>query len=106
MVLGTGPEAEAVEQSLKSRHFEMVGFYSVQGDDTPYVATRRILPAGISLAATTRQLAVDEIIVAVGDRRSGGMPLNELLNCKLAGVRCSTCQAILNARWVRSDWIR
>jgi sugar transferase (PEP-CTERM system associated) len=87
MVLGTGPEAEAVEQSLKSRHFEMVGFYSVQGDDAPYVAARRILPADISLVAATRRLMVDEIIVAVGDRRSGGMPLNELLDCKLAGVQ-------------------
>lgn len=87
MVLGTGPEAEAVEQSLRSGHFEMVGFYPVRGTATMQIPGRRILSADVSLPDTTRKLKVDEIIVAVGDRRSGGVPLNELLDCKLAGVR-------------------
>jgi hypothetical protein len=30
---------------------------------------------------------VDEIVVALAERRSGSMPLRELLDCKLQGVR-------------------
>jgi sugar transferase (PEP-CTERM system associated) len=87
MVLGTGPEAQAVEQSLRNGHFEIVGFYPVQGNQPNHIPPRRTLSSDTSLAVTTRRLMVDEIIVAVGDRRSGGMPLNDLLECKLAGVR-------------------
>ncbi len=87
VVVGTGPEAEAVEQSLRGGHFEIVGFYPAQANQPTQVPPRRILSADASLAAAARRLMVDEIIVAVGDRRSGGMPLNDLLECKLAGVR-------------------
>jgi sugar transferase (PEP-CTERM system associated) len=87
LVLGTGPEAEAVEQSLRGRDFEMVGFYPIHGVHSPAVPPRKVLAGDVSLAATSRNLMVDEIIVAVGDRRSGGIPLNELLDCKLAGIR-------------------
>jgi sugar transferase (PEP-CTERM system associated) len=87
LVLGTGGEAEAVEQSLRGRDFEMVGFYPLRGGDTVIVPSRKVLNGDMSLAATSRKLMVDEIIVAVADRRSGGIPLNELLECKLAGIR-------------------
>jgi sugar transferase (PEP-CTERM system associated) len=46
-----------------------------------------VLSTDKSLRELTRSLKVDEIIVAVGERRGGGMPLNELLDCKLGGVR-------------------
>jgi sugar transferase (PEP-CTERM system associated) len=87
LVIGTGGEAEAVEQSLRGRDFEMVGFYPLRGTDTVIVPSRKVLTGDMSLAATSRKLMVDEIIVAVADRRAGGIPLNELLECKLAGIR-------------------
>ena len=40
-----------------------------------------------SLTQTTQRMGVDEIIVAITERRSGSMPLRELLDCKLSGVR-------------------
>jgi sugar transferase (PEP-CTERM system associated) len=87
MVLGTGPEAVAVEQSLRGGDVSIVGFYPVPGNEASQVPQGRVLSSEKSLADTTRKLKVDEIIVAVGERRGGGMPLNELLDCKLAGVR-------------------
>ena len=95
MVLGTGSEAAAVEQSLVSQGagIQVVGFYPVQSNEATQVPQHRVFPDVLSLADTARMHKADEIIVAVCDRR-GGMPLGELLDCKLGGVRVldlSTC---------------
>jgi sugar transferase (PEP-CTERM system associated) len=87
MVLGTGPEAQAVEKSLRAGDFRVVGFYPVRGDALAQVPQTRLIPTEVPLVETIRKLKVNEIIVAVGERRGGTMPLNELLECKLAGVR-------------------
>jgi sugar transferase (PEP-CTERM system associated) len=87
MVLGTGPEAVSVEQSLRGGDVNIVGFYPVPGSEPSQVPHGRVLSPEHSLSDATRKFKVDEIIVAVGERRGGGMPLNELLDCKLAGVR-------------------
>jgi hypothetical protein len=41
----------------------------------------------MSLSDTAHSLKVDEIIVAVRERRGGALPLRELLDCKLSGVK-------------------
>ena len=89
LVLGTGSEAVSVEQSLKrlGPTVSIVGFYPVLTDDAVEVAANRILARGSSLSETVRRYEVDEVIVAVRERRGGGLPLNDLLDCKLAGVR-------------------
>jgi sugar transferase (PEP-CTERM system associated) len=87
VVLGTGPEAQAVEKSLRAGDFRVVGFYPVRGDGATRVPQSRLVPTDVPLVETIRKLKVNEIIVAVGERRGGAMPLNELLECKLAGVR-------------------
>ena len=45
------------------------------------------LSTGLSLTRTARGLGADEIVVALTERRGGSMPLRELLDCKLAGIR-------------------
>jgi sugar transferase (PEP-CTERM system associated) len=87
IVLGTGPEAHAVEKSLRAGDFRVVGFYPVRGDANAKVPQSRLIPTDVPLVDTIRKLKVSEIIVAVGERRGGTMPLNELLECKLAGIR-------------------
>jgi sugar transferase (PEP-CTERM system associated) len=87
IVLGTGAEAQVVEQSLRAGDFRVVGFYPVRGDAAGKVPQNRLIPTNVPLVETIRKLKVNEIIVAVGERRGGTMPLNELLECKLAGVR-------------------
>ena len=69
LVLGTGPEAQAVEQSLRTGDFRVLGFYPLRQDDVCHVPQNRIISPLESLAETTRKLRVSEIIVAVGERR-------------------------------------
>ncbi len=89
LVLGTGAEAADVEQSLKQfgSDVRIVGFLGVSNGDPSHVAAERILPSGSSLADTVLRNQVDEVVVAVRERRGSGLPLNDLLACKLAGVR-------------------
>jgi sugar transferase (PEP-CTERM system associated) len=90
LVIGTGREAASVEYSLTHPHhpgLSIVGFLSVPGADESLVHPSRVLPAGRSLLETARALDADEIIVAVRERRGGTLPLSELLDCKLSGIK-------------------
>ena len=46
-----------------------------------------LLPSEKSLTDVVLEERVDEIVVALSERRGGSMPLRELLDCKLHGVR-------------------
>lgn len=90
LIAGTGPEALAVQQSLKrfGPGVELVGFYAgSHAPASPSVPPEQILGADTSLLALSRLHGVDEIVVALGDRRDGALPMNDLLDCRLAGVR-------------------
>jgi sugar transferase (PEP-CTERM system associated) len=90
MVFGTGSEAAAVEQSLSQfgPGMSIVGFFPVvQGENGHAVPSERVFPARATLVETARVHRIDDLIVAVRERRGGVLPLNELLECKLAGVR-------------------
>ena len=88
LVIGAGDEAVELESAIEGvRHGrpEIVGFYAVPGRDT-FVPAARLISNGETLSAAVRRLRVSEIIVAVRDQRGGGVPMEELLKCRLAGV--------------------
>ncbi len=89
IIFGCGSAAVDAEISLRGvgRRVEVVGFYPTQGEDASCVSPGRILPASRSLTETARDLEIDEIVIAVTQRRGGVLPLRELLDCKLYGVR-------------------
>ena len=90
MVLGTGPEAQLVEASLRTASppgMQLVGFRALEKPQRTLVSRRRIIADTGPLAATVARLGVNEIIVAVRDQRGGVLPLRELLDCRLSGVR-------------------
>jgi len=90
LVLGTGAEAVGVEQSIGQlgRAVQFLGFFPAKKAETVHqVAAHRILAGGMDLVDAARRYRVDEIIVAVRERRGGVLPLRELLDCKLMGVR-------------------
>ena len=90
LVLGIGAEAAAVEQSIAQlgQGIRLLGFYPAKKSETPHQVVReRILTDGVDLVDAVRRYKVDEIIVAVRERRGGVLPLRELLDCKLMGVR-------------------
>lgn len=90
LIIGTGGDAAAVSEALSkpvATGMEIVGFLS-PGDEGPVqVDRKRILTPARSLLETVRQLDVDEVIVAVRERRGGVLPLRELLDCKMRGIR-------------------
>lgn len=89
LVFGTGPQAVAVKQALEHSDpsAEIIGFYPGVNEDTPQVPPRLILTRDQPLSDTARNLRADEIVVALSERRGGSMPLRELLDCKLQGIR-------------------
>ena len=89
LVFGTGPRAALVGKTLKNDdpHVDVVGYYASPNEAESEVSAWGILSNHKSLIDTALELEVDEIVVALMERRGGSMPLRELLDCKLHGVR-------------------
>ena len=89
LVFGTGVQAIAVKQALERSDpsAEIIGFYLGVNEDQPQVSPSMVLGRELSLTDTARNLEADEIVVAVSERRGGSMPLRELLDCKLQGIK-------------------
>jgi len=90
LIIGTGSEAAAVEQSISQlgHSLNCVGFFPAKKNDAAHqVPAQRIVGGGMDLVDVVRRYQIDEIIVAVRERRGGVLPLRELLDCKLHGVR-------------------
>jgi len=89
MVFGSGAQAVSVKNALERSDpaAEIIGFYPGANEDSPTVPVNQLLSRNTPLSDTARNLKVDEIVVAVSERRGGSMPLRELLDCKLQGVR-------------------
>jgi sugar transferase (PEP-CTERM system associated) len=88
LVLGTGSRvARFAEAAKRSKIHEIVGYVGPQTSDH-HIPFLKILPMaeGESFAKMSEKHRIDEIVVAVRDRRDGGLPLQDLLECKLKGV--------------------
>jgi sugar transferase (PEP-CTERM system associated) len=89
LVFGTGPAAEQVGATLRSADptATIIGYVPGPNEQQSTVPPRDHVDGSKPLSALARQYDADEIIVALTERRAGSMPLRELLDCKLAGVR-------------------
>ena len=89
LVFGAGPSAKLVAQTLTQAdpHAEVVGFVVGPNEQQVAVSPHEILKGDRPLSQLARDLRVDEIVVALSERRGGSMPMRELLDCKLSGVR-------------------
>jgi len=89
MVFGSGAKALAVQRALNRSDpsARIIGFFPAPNEEHPAVPADAVIDANRSLASAALTLKADEIVVALTDRRSGAMPLRELLDCKLQGVR-------------------
>ncbi len=90
LVIGTGSRAAQIESLLSGRghasNTEVIG-YLPMGGSHHFVDHARILNTDEPLAELVDRLQISEIILAVRDRRDGGMPVQDLLRCKLRGIR-------------------
>jgi sugar transferase (PEP-CTERM system associated) len=90
LVLGTGSRAAHVETILAQRgtasNVQVIGYLPMEGSHH-FIDHGRILDTDEPLPALVERLQIDQIILAIRDRRDGGMPVNALLECKMRGVR-------------------
>ncbi len=90
LVYGAGDSAAPITQLRRrsdQRGFRLLGFVPVDGERLSVARDRVIERAGSLLALATR-LNVDEVVVAVSDRR-GVLPVEDLLQCRVAGIEVS-----------------
>ncbi len=89
LVFGTGTRAKLVGRSLKRSdpNVDLVGYFAGPNEAVTEVSAWGILTPDKSLTDIVIDEQVDEIVVALAERRGGSMPLRELLDCKLHGVR-------------------
>ena len=96
LVYGAGRAAEAIlglRRQADRRGFTVVGFVRSAGDSSDLMPTAGTLACASEAALDSEEgllrlcerLDVDEIVVAVDDRRRS-FPIRELLECRLAGV--------------------
>lgn len=91
LVLGNGSGAAKVAQlAQRERTHEVVGCMDCGPSPECRVPLPRLLPAaGESLLAVAENYSIDHIVIAVKDRRGGGLPVQDLLDCRLRGIRVS-----------------
>lgn len=89
IVLGAGYSADTINHRLRRstdrQTFVLVGFLPVH-DQPTVVPEQLLLATDFGLPELTRLLHVDEIVVAIDERR-GGLPMEDLLVCAQRGVR-------------------
>ena len=88
LILGAGGLAAQVERLRRRSDWqdtELVGYVKVPGE-TPVVDENKIISLYGSLHQLASEMEVDEIVVAVGDRRQQ-FPINEVLDCKMHGIQ-------------------
>jgi sugar transferase (PEP-CTERM system associated) len=89
LVYGSGPRARLVGRALQHSdpNVNLIGYYAGPNESSEETSAIGLLSSGRSLTDIVQQEQIDEIVVALSERRGGSMPLRELLDCKLHGVR-------------------
>ncbi len=85
LILGTGPAARSVAELITAQHdytYRVVGFV----DDAPVSDAPPVVGTTSELTDLIRRQHVDRVVVSMSDRR-GRMPIRELLQAKMSGVR-------------------
>jgi len=91
LILGTGTSAQLVTRTIEhsQRAIKIVGYVSGPHEPESAIDAAKLLSGPLSLKDRAVGLRVEEVVVALSERRGGGMPMDELLECRSAGVRIS-----------------
>ena len=89
LVLGTGSRVMRLAEFAQHTHSHVVVGYVAPHGSRHYVPLANVLPVapGDTLLSVVKKYGIDQIVVAVRDRRGGGLPVQELLECRLNGVK-------------------
>lgn len=87
LVLGAGEKAAMISQLRRQtdrRGFSVVGYVHMPGDSSS-LENDMVINLDVPLTEFVRNHRVDEIVVAVDDRRNA-LPVDDILDCKMDGV--------------------
>jgi sugar transferase (PEP-CTERM system associated) len=88
LVYGSGRRAVSIARLRRRsdrRGFTIVGYVPAEGDEITEVPPGEKLPTDVDLLTLCERHRVDEIVVAMDDRRRR-FPMDQLLECRLEGV--------------------
>jgi len=91
LILGTGSPAQLVARTIVHARWpiKIVGYVPGPNESQSTIDAGQLLSEPIPLRDRAVGLGVTEVIVALTERRGGGLPMSELLDCRSAGVRVS-----------------
>ena len=114
LVLGAGTRAEQflkLRRMADQRGFKLVRYLSMPGDEPAQLPEKRVRPMPENLYDYALRHRIDEIVIAVDDRR-GTLPIRELLECRLDGIDITDVVNFLeretgkiNLDLVRPSWL-
>jgi sugar transferase (PEP-CTERM system associated) len=91
LIVGTGPEAYAVAGDLRAlmrASNNVIGFYP-SSDEVPAhsaVSGPPVFSREASIEELVERHRIDQIIVAEREQRGGGVPMDQLLACRIRGI--------------------
>lgn len=88
VIYGAGRRAASIVQLRRRsdrRGFKILGYVAAEADGNESVPHRERIATNVELTRYCREHLVDEIVVAMDDRRRS-FPMHDLLNCRLDGV--------------------
>ncbi len=88
LVIGGGEKAKtltSLNESFIHKGFKIVGFYALSGENLSIDGDLIIKPDK-SLLDICEEMKIDEIVIALDDKRLK-MPIDELLDCKMSGMK-------------------
>ncbi len=92
LIVGTGPEAHTIARDLKApgrTARNVVGLFptSIDADaDVAAPAGPYVFPRNVSITDLVKWYDIQEVIVAVREQRGGGVPMDQLLACRVRGI--------------------
>ncbi len=114
MVVGAGKNAlfiDKLRRKADMRGFHLVGFVESAGNQLPHVDQSRILKFDSTLCAYALANDIDEIVIALDDRRQS-LPTDDLLNCRMSGVEITDTldffereSALIQLDLVQPSWL-
>ncbi|ARN74505.1 TIGR03013 family XrtA/PEP-CTERM system glycosyltransferase [Oceanicoccus sagamiensis] len=108
LVLGAGQRAAKIIQRIEAEQFigsEIIGFIPSDPDE-PVVDRSLLLDPVAGLRELVERLEIDEILVAIDERRrdkGSFFPLQELLDCKLSGTRITEVVEFYEREFLRIE---
>jgi len=92
LLIGTGNIAQAITMELMSRMdsgYKISAFTGHKSPNFSYPRNANYFEDYLKIPEITRNNKIEKIVVALDDRR-GQTPINELLHCKLAGLKITS----------------